>query len=504
MKRYKNIIIFVSLIAVFVIHYSIIGYKTAGLMKNISKGKSDNIDPAVRITKEQETELLSKNEDLLNVDYKKFYDDLKPYGTWIKVDLSDRSGTTNFSAGQNVITDALRSILGIKDAKADVDLGWSVFFVWKPNPYMAVGVAHNAYLPGYEPYSNGQWVYSDYGWYFRAGTPHEELTHHYGRWVYADTEGWIWIPGNVWAPAWVSWEDDDDYITWTPYTPWIYNVNRYYYTQINFEPRYIVCDRRHFMDPDVYRYTTFYRKNDFENRFKGKDHHYINSNDRYVLNKGPNPEKLERELGRNIKPVRLNMIEDKKHIRYGKNEYNVYAPFRDRKNNIVNTQNNNTDNINTYGKKELRNSGQTEMKNNNKVDISKQNTVGKRDNGTYSRRNKDGKQTDRGLPKVSYRRNGKKDNNTFNTREKKNTGIKNTERNDRKQKGNGSEMKQRNAGISDTKREERSNSFRRKYSDDTKMHPTRENYDNVNKGTNRTKNFNNTGQRMNRNRNGNK
>jgi hypothetical protein len=45
-------------------------------------------------------------------------------------------------------------------------------------------------------------------------------TYHYGRWYYDDYYGWIWIPGDVWGPAWVEWRYDDDYIGWAPLSPY--------------------------------------------------------------------------------------------------------------------------------------------------------------------------------------------------------------------------------------------------------------------------------------------
>src|SRR5690348_15580787 len=88
------------------------------------------------------------------------------------------------------------------------DLGW----VWHPSPE-AVG-------PDFEPYStNGQWVYSDYGWAWQSDYPWGWLTFHYGRWLYLPDEGWVWVPGDEWAPAWVDWRYGPDVIGWAPLGP---------------------------------------------------------------------------------------------------------------------------------------------------------------------------------------------------------------------------------------------------------------------------------------------
>src|SRR5665809_116742 len=31
--------------------------------------------------------------------------------------------------------------------------------------------------------------------------------------------GWFWVPGNRWGPAWVYWQQSDDYLAWAPLPP---------------------------------------------------------------------------------------------------------------------------------------------------------------------------------------------------------------------------------------------------------------------------------------------
>src|SRR5262245_11436704 len=72
---------------------------------------------------------------------------------------------------------------------------------------------------GWEPYVDGQWVYSDYGWTWVSADPWGDIPYHYGTWAYADPYGWVWVPGTVWAPAWVTWAYTDDYVGWAPVPP---------------------------------------------------------------------------------------------------------------------------------------------------------------------------------------------------------------------------------------------------------------------------------------------
>jgi hypothetical protein len=80
--------------------------------------------------------------------------------------------------------------------------------VWKPSV-----------PPGWQPYTDGRWVFTDAGWSFAADVPWGWAAFHYGRWGYSDELGWFWVPGYVWAPAWVSWRTSPTYVAWAPLAP---------------------------------------------------------------------------------------------------------------------------------------------------------------------------------------------------------------------------------------------------------------------------------------------
>jgi hypothetical protein len=84
--------------------------------------------------------------------------------------------------------------------------------VWHPSA--------NVVGEDFQPYAtNGQWVSSDYGWYFQSDYPWGWAPFHYGRWALDPNYGWIWVPGTVWAPAWVDWRSGGGYIGWAPLPP---------------------------------------------------------------------------------------------------------------------------------------------------------------------------------------------------------------------------------------------------------------------------------------------
>jgi hypothetical protein len=71
----------------------------------------------------------------------------------------------------------------------------------------------------WRPYANGRWIYTDAGWTWISEEPFGWATYHYGRWTRLRNIGWIWVPGDEWAPAWVSWRKSNDYVGWAPLPP---------------------------------------------------------------------------------------------------------------------------------------------------------------------------------------------------------------------------------------------------------------------------------------------
>ncbi len=88
------------------------------------------------------------------------------------------------------------------------------------------------YWPGYDyvwvpfdagyggrPYSDGRWVWTDYGWTWISYEHWGWIVYHYGRWVFEPGFGWFWVPDTVWGPAWVCWRTSDSWIGWSPLPP---------------------------------------------------------------------------------------------------------------------------------------------------------------------------------------------------------------------------------------------------------------------------------------------
>jgi hypothetical protein len=86
--------------------------------------------------------------------------------------------------------------------------------IWVPS--------HSVVGSGFVPYSSaGHWqLTTDDAWLWASDYPFGRITFHYGRWVYASGGSWGWVPGYVYAPAWVDFRvGAAGYIGWAPLGP---------------------------------------------------------------------------------------------------------------------------------------------------------------------------------------------------------------------------------------------------------------------------------------------
>lgn len=76
----------------------------------------------------------------------------------------------------------------------------------------------------WRPYTEGRWVWTDDGWFWESTEPFGDVVYHYGRWAYDPDYGWVWVAGDVWAPAWVVWREGGDDVGWAPAPPDVVDV----------------------------------------------------------------------------------------------------------------------------------------------------------------------------------------------------------------------------------------------------------------------------------------
>jgi hypothetical protein len=142
-------------------------------------------------------------DDMNGVSFQVFYDELMPYGDWVK---DGRYG-----------------------------------YVWLP-----------AVQNDFHPYgSNGHWVMSEYGNTWVSDYDWGWATFHYGRWYFDNNyQSWAWIPDYNWGPAWVDWRTGGGYYGWAPMGPG-FSVN----VRINIPTAYWLFVPQHrFAYHNVYNY----------------------------------------------------------------------------------------------------------------------------------------------------------------------------------------------------------------------------------------------------------
>lgn len=86
------------------------------------------------------------------------------------------------------------------------------------SPYGYVWIPR-VYKYGWRPYSNGNWIWTDFGWTWVSDWEWGWIPFHYGRWDWDNYLGWYWVPDTVWGPAWVTWRRSSLYIGWSPIPP---------------------------------------------------------------------------------------------------------------------------------------------------------------------------------------------------------------------------------------------------------------------------------------------
>ncbi|MBK8549966.1 MAG: hypothetical protein IPL53_02465 [Ignavibacteria bacterium] len=130
--------------------------------------------------------------------YKKQFDSLSKDGEWVKAKKSD----------------LIRDLDNIEEEDLDFDYEEEneIVYVWRP-----YGI--NSY---WNPYYNGSWVFTSYGWIWNSYYSWGWGPYNYGRWYFSNFHGWIWFPGNVWAPNWVTWRNCNNYAGWYPTCPRVY------------------------------------------------------------------------------------------------------------------------------------------------------------------------------------------------------------------------------------------------------------------------------------------
>ena len=151
----------------------------------------------------------------------------------------------------------------------------------------------------WRPYCEGQWVWTDCGWYWESDEPWAWACYHYGSWVSDPSLGWCWVPGVEWAPAWVEWRVGGGFIGWAPCAP----------VGVVIAPAFFgFVEIGHFNErlrPQtvIVNNTTIINKTTVINNIKQETRTVGGSSRKVVVNEGPGVDVIQKASGKTISAV---------------------------------------------------------------------------------------------------------------------------------------------------------------------------------------------------------
>jgi len=162
------------------------------------------------------------------------------------------------------------------------------------------------YHPGWNPYYDGHWVYSDLGWTWVSDYAWGAIPYHYGTWVPDPNFGWVWMPGYTWAPSWVVFRTGPDYIGWAPVSPG-FSVGFSAGFGVPTPSSFLFVSAGNFLAPHVRtcvvpqsRATIIVNNTHIVNNL------HVQNN--VVVNRGPDPRIIERASGRQVREVPIERV----------------------------------------------------------------------------------------------------------------------------------------------------------------------------------------------------
>jgi len=189
---------------------------------------------------------------------------------------------------------------GVTDG-SDVDSDICQDYVWRP---YNVGADWN-------PYSNGYWEYTNFGWMWVSYYSWGWGPYHYGRWWYSDNWGWVWSPGYSWAPCWVSWNYCGDYVGWYPLSPrchwrdgYGYNIHNCNYRNNN----WTFVEYKHFSNVTITKNVKIDPVKHPEITKTSAIVNDITKNGTKIVNKGPDATTIEKASGEKVKTRNIDNI----------------------------------------------------------------------------------------------------------------------------------------------------------------------------------------------------
>lgn len=179
--------------------------------------------------------------------------------------------------------------------------------------------------PLWRPYYNGgRWVYSSSGWYWQSDYNWGWAAFHYGRWSRHHRHGWVWSPDTVWAPAWVSWRQSQDYFGWAPLPPGSHYRSGFGFTYqdrnvgisfgfgLGYDDFCFVPARR-FCDPNPWRHGIGPHERQIVYNQTTVINNYVSGDNNVIINEGIGRTRIASATGQKLEPVPIRQIPAREH-----------------------------------------------------------------------------------------------------------------------------------------------------------------------------------------------
>jgi len=236
-----------------------------------------------------------------------------------------------FAAAGSAATSISAGIHIGPSGRASVDLGFfyddlASYGNWVERPHYGWVWHPRAVASTWRPYAYGHWAWTDEGWIWISDEPYGWATYHYGRWYFDPDYGWEWVPGNEWAPAWVSWQEGDDYIGWAPLPPSVdFRPGR---IEVSLAPTlFVFVPARQFLAPRVVAYAVPRQECERIYRTTRNVTEYQVINQR-IVNRGVAVDRIQRVVGRPVPRYQVAVMDANQRHQGGRIAQNRIEVFR--------------------------------------------------------------------------------------------------------------------------------------------------------------------------------
>lgn len=181
---------------------------------------------------------------------------------------------------------------------------------------------------GWRPYTQGHWVWTDYGWMWHSQYIWGWAPFHYGRWGWSRNLGWYWVPGTVWGPGWVTWRSSNLYIGWAPLPPAVPFVVGVGVRSTAFsipDSHWVFVGGNYFLEPSLHLHIFPYERNRSIIRYTvHKTNIYVRNN--RVINEGIGIDNVQRITKKRVSKYELKDANKAEVRRIGPGQLEVYRP----------------------------------------------------------------------------------------------------------------------------------------------------------------------------------